>query len=874
MKKFFISLFIFVLGYIGAVSFPLLTNWDRKIKLLLEHKPYVNSVGAIRYNPFPLPHIEIDDVVIKSQDQASVFSITSKSAYLYFSIKEIFANETSLSNITLIEPDIQLNFTDSIVKAQVQDGFNLLTKEAFNPNNFPIKSYVIKNGRLTYQIIDKRFNKTINNVNTSFEIEPSENSLSLSFNEEKISINFDVEKKSDNQAKLSFDFKSDLGKLLIEGSITELDTNPQLKSKLSGYINSPRKNSEKSQEEKMEVNGTLLVNNQGYDFKDISCKSSEMESNLNLYLQTSPTMLASIKGKIDKADLNRMANSNQLPIFDYEAISMALEVISYLTDGNISIIANEILLNNETIKTIQLEADITNKQLVIRSLSSMLPGETLINMNGVLIPEKEGNQPISFAGNISFASNKFINFAKWTNIKSEKFSFDKINNFSFITELKYYDEKLAFNNLTLSFNDSRLQGNFTLEKAKDKKQTVIHVQSPYINLDDLLTFSTEDKSQKNLLQLDSIEWLRRADVYIGNTKVQLSAEKLLFKDKLFSDFYLDAELEKDLFKFIDFRLKSQLGNTRLNGIINTYELKPHIEINIEADRIDTKFFADSKTTIESATEEKKDNKTVGNAWLKTPIDLSILTLITGNLNFSTNEFIYDNWSVANLKLAAQLKDNSLNILNLDSEVLESRLQLKGNIGVVGRPTASLTFTIANANLHSFLSSTLNIENIKGRFSASGSLGTAGLSLYEMASVLQGNVIINARNIEIGGFSLRSVVETIPTLMTLKDFQRWYAYDLPKGSTNFEYGSGDISISSGIISIPGIQWRNPLTSNAYSKGSINLPEWSLDLESHFDLNAGNVKFPLVAIQKGPIGGYTTTWNEAKIQEFWENQFFKR
>ena len=221
-------------------------------------------------------------------------------------------------------------------------------------------------------------------------------------------------------------------------------------------------------------------------------------------------------------------------------------------------------------------------------------------------------------------------------------------------------------------------------------------------------------------------------------------------------------------------------------------------------------------------------------WSEDLIDMSWMEGVGGTFDISVGTLVHKGNSVKDLKIRAQLENNTLNVQSLSFSYWQGRCEVTGSLYGGRVPGVSLGFNLADAELHDVLKSMVGRENITGKANLSGTLSTSGVNYLSWISQMEAKMIVSARGVTVRGLNLQGVVDVVSVARTAADVFNNVNLALVNGSTDMSV-DGNINVRNGNVKTPGITLRTgAITGNL--TGEVKLVPWTIGLSTFFQFPA--------------------------------------
>ncbi len=228
-------------------------------------------------------------------------------------------------------------------------------------------------------------------------------------------------------------------------------------------------------------------------------------------------------------------------------------------------------------------------------------------------------------------------------------------------------------------------------------------------------------------------------------------------------------------------------------------------------------------------------------WSEELIDMSWMEGINGVFDISVGKFTHDDIVLERVKTRARIDNSLITIQSLSLAYWQGRCEVTGSLYGGKVPGMSIGFTIFNAEMQDFLKTLIGYDNISGKVSISGSLSTSGVNLQSWVSQAEAKMVLTGRGINVRGFNLQGVVDTVLVSRTASDVLNNVNRALLDGSTEMSV-DGNINMKNGILRSPGIALKSGATTGNLA-GDVSLVPWTMELAAFF-------QFPTMTLETIP------------------------
>lgn len=240
----------------------------------------------------------------------------------------------------------------------------------------------------------------------------------------------------------------------------------------------------------------------------------------------------------------------------------------------------------------------------------------------------------------------------------------------------------------------------------------------------------------------------------------------------------------------------------------------------------------------------------GGRWSREPIDLTMLLLFDADVSLAARGLELRGYNFREPKLVLALADGTLDISQLQGRLFGGSVDLKGNLVAAAPPRAALDLTLSGADLRQALVTALGIDRVSGRFGMRGKFETRGSSEHDLVNALAGNAAVEASDGVVQGIDLRRLSDQLKRLDQVVDFVALLAGTMSGGQTRFTRASGTWRVERGVARSDDTRVDLEAAEGTLV-GTIDLPNWQMDLVSRMRLTEHPNAPPVGVDLKGPI-----------------------
>lgn len=331
--------------------------------------------------------------------------------------------------------------------------------------------------------------------------------------------------------------------------------------------------------------------------------------------------------------------------------------------------------------------------------------------------------------------------------------------------------------LSLESGDLILKGNLSGGHLRDKPALKGHLSSNVFNLSRLLTSTGKPLTLKNKNALSRVQF---------TTDLQVSAEKISLSA-------FDAQIDGH-----DFTGQAEylLSST------------PHLSFKLRSDALKLEDYLPVGSSTSDTSKSQSDKSA------------SKPMIIEGYLELQ--RFVYDAYTLSNLKTTLKYSDNKLNLNNFSantfggSTIGQISFNNSGNI-----PSFSLSQKMSGIRAENLLNTLTGSAKLSGATNLTINVSATGKSADAIKHSLSGKVFFTLSNGKISGTDIDYKID-----QAIAKYAQRTAKLTDQGQTSFSRLSGSTSFSNGNSSTPDLEFLTP-TIRVRARGNHNLLSNSLD-----------------------------------------------
>jgi uncharacterized protein involved in outer membrane biogenesis len=330
------------------------------------------------------------------------------------------------------------------------------------------------------------------------------------------------------------------------------------------------------------------------------------------------------------------------------------------------------------------------------------------------------------------------------------------------------------------------------------------------------------------------------------------------------DIFGSMERKGDVYSFNNFQ--ATVGPSTLSGdlSIDVSGARPSVTAKLQMGDVPLSQLIGHDSKADSAQAAAENGTAAATApartghWSNTPIDADLLRKFDLDMTASVKSLSYGTWLLNNGDVAVTLKNGTVTVSKLTGGMYGGQVSLTGKLAASDKPHGPLTadgqVQLQNVALESFVASFSGSHQVKasGSVNVSADVKTAGGSPAALISALSGKGKADGKNLVFQGFDLAGLSRTLatPSSSVLGNITSALNSTMQGGSTSFDTLDSSFAIAQGIVAV------NPLNltgkdANVSSPGTVNLPQWKIDMEATITLATPKDAPPLKVQFKGPL-----------------------
>ena len=841
--------------------------------------------GKISGKLFPLPKLILEDIELKNP-QTSL--ISAEKCEVYFSIFPLLRSQFKVSSVQCNESDITLHSDDD-------EGNNW----TFPENKFGQSlAITVFNSTLSIENGSSQLIDTLEGFNATFVIAPKKKfSLngSIALPHDLVVFSGTSIAGSDDNSNVKLMMHSNDFNATYEGQFGSEST-----GKMTMKVNNIRQLSSRfllpissvfsklKSTEAIDIKSDLTLSGDELHLSHVDVSSPSIVANGNLKLVFAAQPLIDVEMKVTRLNLDNMmkevslsktdkADEQQHSYHKHTKNAMVSSFLSNKLNMLLYLDIDDITLNENTIHNTLINGELFNGEIELYPSTAVLPGNVPIELSGTVTHNSV--RPI-FNGTLSAKGEDLKGLLTWLQMDSQVLMGMPINKFTVTTGLSITPKEVRISSFEGHIGHSSLSGIMSIRHGGDVPSLVGSVSVSRLNLDDLNIPSLLNSLVMPYIggtndEIDDIQKLR-------NIGIKLSLETN-FQDIILNRHPINkiggiVNLEAGSLKIEKWTIDSEQASLEGNIVMDLHFLQPVLTINVKGDHFNTDFFTQFSSTSTTPPDKTLANTTTTEPpkpatpskttphWSSDKLHFLRLDKFNGSVSVTLNTLMHRQITAQNASLLLKMDKGVVVIDQCNADIFSGKFTAKGSMGMTV-PSLAISFAFNNTNLDT-ISPLLELPNLNGYMSVSGSMVTQGYTPADWISHLKSSTSMILRQVSIKGLDLQSVIDHSrdtsyqPTL-----FADYIKNANTQGTTELSTAEGRIDIEDGILTIKNMNFANISSSGTFVL-SANLKDWIMNGAARIDFYP-RANAQLLSINlglKGPINDPTRTIDASLVEGY--------
>lgn len=871
MKKFkkpiiilFSLLCVVALANLLLPMFVSVNDYRAEIQKKFQDKTgYELEMGDMSISLLPKLHVSVENVQISKL--GTVF-FSTKLAKANASYAKLFEGEIAVNTLVLEKPKFKYH---AARKARQENQPEQLELPKIQAKDLPIDKMIIEDGELKY---DNQAGEEaiLSDLNLALSLTSAGGvrfAGDTKLGEEKLSMAGEVPLDiADKKQNVSVEFAGFETKLSASGSMMEgkLSFSGADLARLGALlgVNSALPSSVFSGEGKYNLSDeTSLVTLEKFVVSDSAGAGK-------IAVQKDGKIIADLKfSKLDIDSLRQKKLNSEAEV-QAKTAQNKLPTLSPDTKIRLSLKADEVVYAAEKLSEFDLQADMTNAEIVVSPLSFKHEEYSDLYVYGVV--SNPSPNRYNFEGKLQVEGKDFQGMLEKFGMNKDKLKPNSIKDFSINSDLFAQVGDINSVNL-IGLQLATSAGNFSgTVEAKFGGQPALEVGGSISQLDldailpePALPESSEERKAKVKAQKTiDLGWLQKLPI---KTKFALAIADLRLRGEQFQNLQLAGTAKAGSMTFDNMSLSydgaNMVGNLQLIAAA-----RPQIKTNLNI----------QKLVFEKRAANKDQQKSgqISNRWSKRNYHFSPLDEIDADFNIQIGSLRQDSLSLENLSVTGQLSNQNFNISDLTARAFGGQLNATGGGNIGNFPSFNVNFVAENLDVEFLVYQLLNKSNLSGAANISGTLSADGQNEVQLVQSLKGGVVMAASNVIVRGFDLESFASKIANLNNPLDVNLFVNKFLDGSDKTTLIGqlSGEATLDKGTITAKAINLLTRVGSGVIS-GAFALPTWQMDMNAYFAIKlAGAAEAPKLGVRVyGDVDKYKLDYDYADLVSFFGKRF---
>ena len=495
--------------------------------------------------------------------------------------------------------------------------------------------------------------------------------------------------------------------------------------------------------------------------------------------------------------------------------------------GSAEIKVNELLINGQPIKNIDLYSDIFEGRFILNQSKFDLPGKASLTVDGALT---HNDIRPKFDGHIVLDAPNFTELAKWLSIDEKTIKQFNNESLSLKTSLSVIPRSIRFDNISMQIGDLRSIGSFSVRHYGEPR---LYIRSTMrfnmVDFDKCGASSQFDEFIAGLYSYDydksgakvadltgDFSWLRQ---FGYNLNFDFLFDRSKFKDAEYNQLNITGRVAPNSLSVDHFAFNSEDVTLNADWTLSTLDIMPKINANIHFDYLHDSFL--QKIWPSASYLEDKKNKAYSELVSlgdinNNGINYYSLNSVNCELNLTINDYVSDALTYQNLSTRAVINDGIVNISALSADIFSGKLKAVGNFVINSLITNGVaTYTFNNFNSQELLQYLTNFPRLEGYFGASGSFSSKGSTFEDLIANLNGTHAFIGKAVNLENIDIGEIVKVTENRQPLENRIKALNYYLVNGVTVFDDVKGSLIIEKGSGLFKDVYFSNARVSGAYS-----------------------------------------------------------
>ncbi len=556
--------------------------------------------------------------------------------------------------------------------------------------------------------------------------------------------------------------------------------------------------------------------------------------------------------------------------------SAPLDITKNLTLGLDATFAS-LSLKDHTVRDVRFDGTIGHDTLFIKNLTAKeLPGQSAVTVSGNY--HAPGTPEQRFESTFQLEGQQLMPLLTWLEVKTPSLKEGVLNTFALDGTIIFEKDKTTLRRLKAQIDDTELVAQAALIKGETSAaNSAIRLSrldlDRYIDLtllpEDFFSAPADEVTLANdLKQFDQLRQLKDIAEKLG---ISFRANELTYRGNRYTGVNLVALVTPKLVDIKQLSFEGDDAAMSIKATVNTEELTPQITIAAQAKRLNTAFLFGGEPV---STEPNAIR--INPVWSEQDVFLTRLGVANTAFTLKADALTHGHVQMQDATIQGSIDKNTLKIDSFRTKAFDGAADIKAVFGIRS-PTISATYSLNNGDLPELLNQLFGNRSLSaGRASLSGRLSTSGTNQRAWVSGLKGDISFTSSGLKLPNIDLKKIAFETDSITERGAVYAFVNDNLINTSeeTPLDYSSGKIMIEQGIASFKDITLTHPLLKQGSFKGSFNIPEWQLNINSKLDLYMGTdldrPSAPLTVAAEGPPHNISYGWNTSGITQYWQRR----
>jgi uncharacterized protein involved in outer membrane biogenesis len=321
-------------------------------------------------------------------------------------------------------------------------------------------------------------------------------------------------------------------------------------------------------------------------------------------------------------------------------------------------------------------------------------------------------------------------------------------------------------------------------------------------------------------------------------------------------------------------MQAEIGPAQVNGTVTAdmSGAKPAITGRIQAGDLPIDQLLGHEVRQKGTVRAQPIRQGEASRWSREAIDTKWMHNFNVALTGSARSVSYGPWSLANASLDVSLQDGALTLNKLEGGTFGGKMALNGK-AVSPAPASPLSVegkaALENVSLEQFVQSFSGSHLVKaqGDVSLDASITAAGASPAALIAALNGSGTASGTGFVFEGFDLAKMSRTLaqPSSSMKENLGAVLDMSMKGGSTRFDTLASSFNVVNGTVTLDPLTLTGP-DAVVNAPGKVNLPLWTIDMESTITLMEPKDAPPLKVSFKGPLDNPGQTFGRSAFDSY--------